>query len=50
LQFAKIGKPAAACREANYSRDTIIIRDDSSSRDSMNIIDVNSSKTARIRQ
>jgi hypothetical protein len=35
-------------QEANYSRDTINIRDDSSSRDNRNIMDVNSSRTASI--
>jgi hypothetical protein len=38
-----------ACREANYSRDTIIdMRDDSSSIDNRNIVDLNSRRTARI--
>jgi hypothetical protein len=31
--LAKEVKPAAACRGANYSRGTVNIRDDSSSRD-----------------
>jgi hypothetical protein len=31
--LAKVVKPATACREANYIRDTISIRDDSSSMD-----------------
>jgi hypothetical protein len=30
--LAKVVKPARACREANYSKDTINIRDDSSNR------------------
>ncbi len=34
-KFAKVAKPATACGEANYSRDTINIRDDSSSRDNI---------------
>jgi hypothetical protein len=29
--LAKVVKPATACREANYSRDTVKIIDDSSS-------------------
>jgi hypothetical protein len=29
--LAKVEKPATACREANCSRDTVKIRDDSSS-------------------
>jgi hypothetical protein len=32
--LAKVVKPATACREARYLRDTISIRDDSSSMDS----------------
>jgi hypothetical protein len=44
--LAKLVKPATACREANYSRDTINIRDDSSSGDNSNIMDANSSKAA----
>ncbi len=41
-----VGRPttsgiAEACREANYIRDTINIRDYSSNRDNRNIIDVN---------
>jgi hypothetical protein len=36
-------KPATACREANYSRDTVKIRDDSNSRNNKTIMDVNSS-------
>jgi hypothetical protein len=46
--LAKVVKPTTACREANYSRDTVNIRDDSSSRDNRNIMDVNSSRTATI--
>jgi hypothetical protein len=48
--LAKVVKPVTACREANYSRDSITIRDDSSSMDSIsrNIVDVNRSRTARI--
>ncbi len=52
----KIVKPATASREASYgreasySRDTINIRTDSSSRDNRDIMDVNSSTAARIRQ
>jgi hypothetical protein len=40
-------KPTTACRgrETNYRRDT---RDDSSSRDNRNIMDVNSSRTASV--
>ncbi len=34
----------------NYSREPVNIRNDSSSRDNRNIMDVNSSRTARIRQ
>ncbi len=41
-------KSATACREANYSRDTIIMRADSSSIDNRNIVDLNSNRTARI--
>jgi hypothetical protein len=48
--LAKDVKPATACREISYRRDTINIRDDSSSRGSSNIMDVNSSNAARIRQ
>jgi C4-type Zn-finger protein len=48
--LAKIVKPATACREANYSRDTIDIREDSRSRDNRHIMNVNSRRTARIRQ
>jgi hypothetical protein len=42
--LAKVVKPPAACREANYGRDTVKIRDDSSSRDNRNIMDVISSR------
>jgi hypothetical protein len=35
---------------AHYSRDTVYIRYDSNSRDSRNFMDVNSSRTVRIRQ
>ncbi len=42
--LAKVVKPPAACREANYSRDTLKIRVDSSSRDNRNIMDVISSR------
>jgi hypothetical protein len=48
--LAKVVKPATACREANYSRDTIDIREDSRSRDNRHIMNVNSRRTARIRQ
>jgi hypothetical protein len=48
--LAKVVKPATACREANYSRDTVNIRDDGSSRDIRNIMDVNSSRSNGIRQ
>ncbi len=41
-KFAKVAKPATACGEANYSRDTINIREDSSNRDNRNILDINS--------
>ncbi len=44
--LAKVVKPAIACREVNYSRDTGKIRDDSSSMDNRNIMDVISSRTA----
>jgi hypothetical protein len=43
--LAKVVK--AACREANYSKDTVKIRDDSSSTDNRNIMDVISSRTTR---
>jgi hypothetical protein len=43
--LAKVVKPATACRVVNFSRGTINIRDDSSSGDNRNIMDVNSSKT-----
>jgi hypothetical protein len=42
--LAKVVKRATACKEINYSRDTINIRDDSSSRVNSNIMDANSSK------
>jgi hypothetical protein len=42
--LAKVVNPPAACREANYSRDTVQIRDDSSRRDNRNIMDVISSR------
>ena len=45
--LAKVLKLAIACRKANYSRDTVKIKDDSSSRDNRNIMDVISSRTAR---
>ncbi len=45
----KVVQPATACRKADYSRDTINIRDNSSRRDKRNIVDINSSKVARIR-
>jgi hypothetical protein len=48
--LAKVVKPATACREANYSRDTVNIRDDSISRDIRNIMDVSSSRSTRLRQ
>jgi hypothetical protein len=48
--LAKVVEPASACREASYSRDTINIRDESSSRDNRHIMDVGISRTARIRQ
>jgi hypothetical protein len=45
--LAKVVKPAIACREVKYSRDTVKIRDDSSSMDNRNIMDVISSRTSR---
>jgi hypothetical protein len=49
--LSKVGKPATACSEANYSRDTINIRSEAcSSRENRHIMDVNSSKATRIRQ
>jgi hypothetical protein len=45
--LVKVVKPAIACREVNYSRDIVKIRDDSNSRDNRNIMDVIISKTAR---
>jgi hypothetical protein len=45
--LAKVVRLATAFREANYSRDTVKIRDDSISRDNRNIMDVISSRTAR---
>jgi hypothetical protein len=42
--LAKVVKPA--CREANYIRETVKIRDDSSRRD-RNIMDVISSRNSR---
>jgi hypothetical protein len=45
--LAKVVKLATACRQANYSRDTVKIKDDSSSRDSRNIMDVISNRTSR---
>jgi hypothetical protein len=36
--LAKVVKPATACREANYSSDTVNIRDDSSSRENRCIV------------
>jgi hypothetical protein len=49
-RLAKVVKPATACSEANYSKVIINIRDDNSSRDNRNIMDVDSRRTARIRQ
>jgi hypothetical protein len=47
--LAKVVKPLTAWMEANYSMDTINIKDDSSSsRDNQNIRDVNCSRTVRI--
>ncbi len=43
--LAKLVKPA--CREANYNRDIIKIRDDNRSRGNRNIMDVISIRTAR---
>jgi hypothetical protein len=43
--LAKVVKQA--CREANYMRETVKIRDDSSRRDNRNIMDVISSRTAK---
>jgi hypothetical protein len=45
--LAKEVKPAPASREANYSTDTVKTRDDSSSRDNRNIMDVISRRTTR---
>jgi hypothetical protein len=45
--LAKVLKPATACREANYNRDTVKIRDDSSRRDNRKVMDVIRSRTAR---
>ncbi len=45
--LAKAVKPATRCREANYSRDMVKIRYDSSSRDNSNIMDVIYSRIAR---
>ncbi len=45
--LAKVVKPAIACREVNYSRDTVKIRDDSSSRDNRNIMGVICNRTSR---
>jgi hypothetical protein len=38
--LAKVVRPATAFREANYSRDTVKIRDDSICKDNRNIMDV----------
>jgi hypothetical protein len=46
--LVKVVKPETACREANYSKDTINTRVESSSRGNMHIMDVNSSSTVRI--
>jgi hypothetical protein len=43
-------KPATACREANYSRDNVKIKDDTIIRDNRNIKDAISSRTTRTRQ
>jgi hypothetical protein len=43
--LTKVVKLARACRKANYSRDTVKIKDDSSSRGSRNIMDVISNRT-----
>jgi len=48
--LAKVGKQATACREANYSRDIIKIRDDRNSRGNRNIMDISSSRNAKIRK
>jgi hypothetical protein len=45
--LAKVVKPAIACREVNYSKDTVKVRNDSSIMDNRNIMDVISSMTAR---
>ncbi len=45
--LAKVVKPPIACREVNYSRDTVKIRDGSSSMDNRNIMDVICSRTSR---
>jgi hypothetical protein len=45
--LTKVVKLATACRKTNYSRDTVKIKDDSSSRDSRNIMDVISNRTSR---
>jgi hypothetical protein len=39
-----------ACREANYSSETINIRDDSSSRDNRNIMDVNNNQKSATKE
>jgi hypothetical protein len=45
--LAEVVKPTTACRVANYSGDTIQIRDDRRRRDSGHIINVNSSKNSQ---
>jgi hypothetical protein len=40
----KVLQPTTACREANYSRDIVSFRDDSSSRDNRNMIDVTAAR------
>jgi hypothetical protein len=48
--LAKVVKPATACRETNYSRDTINIREDSKSRNNLHIMKVSRRRTVRTRQ
>jgi hypothetical protein len=48
--LAKAVLLTTARREANYSSETINIRDDSSSRDNRNIMDVNSNKKSATKE
>jgi len=45
--LAKVVKLATGCREANYCRDMVKIRNDSSIRDNRNIMNVIYSRIAR---